>query len=258
MDLGNILKILNTKLGLIDNMKFTKKELLIVEICKMLKGLNHVAVGAFSPIPAAACLLSKKLNNGVKNISILGSENFNFFTNGGTELFDCAAQGRIDAFFLSGGQIDGEANINLVGLKKNKEFYHRFSGSYGSAFLYFIVPKIILFREEHNKNIFVKKVDYVSAPGINSKKIYRKGKVYRLITGKGIFNFNYDISKFELKNLHPGESLSDIKKNTGFPFKIPEIVPFTEDPTNNQLQILRNDVTKELKQIYPRFVEEYF
>ena len=239
-------------------MKFSKKELLIVEICKMLKGLNHVAVGAFSPIPAAACLLSKRFNNGVKNISILGSENFNFFTNGGTELFDCAAQGRLDAFFLSGGQIDGEANLNLLGLKRNNEFYHRFSGSFGSAFLYFIVPKIILFREDHNKKIFVKKVDYISAPGINKKKIYRTGKVYRLITGKGIFKFDYKNSIFELKNLHPGENLLDLKRNTGFSFKTPNNIPFTKEPTKYQLHILRNDVIKDLRRIYPNFVEEYF
>ena len=37
------------------------------------------------------------------------------FTNGAVEVFDCAAQGRVDAFFLGGGQIDGAGNINLVG-----------------------------------------------------------------------------------------------------------------------------------------------
>ena len=46
-------------------------------------------------------------------VSVLGSERHNPFTDGNVELFDCAAQGRIDAFFLGGGQIDGAANINL-------------------------------------------------------------------------------------------------------------------------------------------------
>ncbi len=32
---------------------------------------------------------------------------------GGRELFDEAAQGRLDAFFLGGGQIDGDGNLNL-------------------------------------------------------------------------------------------------------------------------------------------------
>ena len=38
----------------------------------------------------------------------------NFWTDGARELFDCAGQGRIDVFFLSGGQIDGHGNVNLV------------------------------------------------------------------------------------------------------------------------------------------------
>ena len=49
-------------------------------------------------------------------VSILGSRRHSSFTDGARELFDCAGQGRIDAFFLSGGQIDGQANINLVGV----------------------------------------------------------------------------------------------------------------------------------------------
>ena len=47
-------------------------------------------------------------------VSILGSEDNNFFSDGGKEIFDIAGQGRMDAFFLSGAQIDGKANVNLV------------------------------------------------------------------------------------------------------------------------------------------------
>ena len=48
-------------------------------------------------------------------VTILHSQKFNNFTDGSRELFDASAQGRIDTFFLGGVQIDGEANINLVG-----------------------------------------------------------------------------------------------------------------------------------------------
>ena len=239
-------------------MKYNKKELLIISIAKILSNLNHVAVGAFSPIPAAAALLSNKLDGGVKNISILGSEEFNSFSNGGTELFDCAAQGRVDAFFLSGGQIDEKGNVNLLGLKNRGKFFRRFSGSYGSAFLYFLVPKVILFREEHNKKIFVKNVDFISSPGLSQKKIYRTGKIYRLITGKGIFKFNYKTSIFELLNTHPNQSVLDIKKNTGFDFHISKDFKETDEPSSNHLSILRNNVFEDLKKIYPNFVEENF
>ena len=90
---------------------------------------------------------------------------FNPFGEGGRELFDCAAEGRIDAFYLSGGQIDGEANINLVEVGEAGHPSVRFPGSFGSAYLYFLVPKIVLFREEHSRRSLVRRVDFISAPG---------------------------------------------------------------------------------------------
>src|ERR1700752_3022272 len=95
-----------------------RRELLISTIADLLDGVRHVAVGASSPIPAAGGMLLRPRNEASGKppvrISILGSERHNFFTNGTVELFDCAAQGRVDAFFLGGGQIDGLGNINLA------------------------------------------------------------------------------------------------------------------------------------------------
>ena len=78
---------------------------------------RHVAVGALSPIPGRRGAARPRARRaGGMRVSMLGSAQHNYFTDGGRELFDCAAQGRIDAFFLGGGQIDGAANINLVGI----------------------------------------------------------------------------------------------------------------------------------------------
>ena len=93
----------------------TKEEMLICFIAGLLQDCRHVAVGAASPIPGSAALLSKAKTGKPAFVNLLGSMANNFFTQGGGELFDCAAQGRIDAFFLGGGQIDGQANINLMG-----------------------------------------------------------------------------------------------------------------------------------------------
>ncbi len=97
----------------------TPREILIATIADLLAGVRLVAVGASSPIPAAGAMLLRARNEarGLERVRIvvLGSREHNFFTNGAVELFDCAAQGRVDAFFLGGGQIDGQGNINLVG-----------------------------------------------------------------------------------------------------------------------------------------------
>ena len=49
------------------------------------------------------------------------------------EIFDIAAQGKLDSFFLSGGQIDGHANINLNCLTSENKINKRWSGAFGSS-----------------------------------------------------------------------------------------------------------------------------
>ncbi|MFV0302386.1 MAG: hypothetical protein ACK5IP_16210 [Paracoccus sp. (in: a-proteobacteria)] len=128
------------------------REILIASIAGLLDGVRHVAVGAASPMPAAGAMLRRALDDGQRQVrlSILGSVAHNFFTNGSAELFDSAGQGRLDAFFLGGGQIDGRANVNLVGVGDYPGVDVRWPGSFGSAYLYFTVPRVILFREEHS------------------------------------------------------------------------------------------------------------
>ena len=145
------------------------EELLIGSIASNLDGLRHVAVGASSPIPGAAALLARSRSNDSMRVSILGSEDNNFFTDGGKEIFDIAGEGRMDAFFLSGAQIDGQANINLVSVGDYRRPKARFSGSFGSGYLYYVVPRVILFRLEHTRRTLVDKVDFVSAPGFSDE-----------------------------------------------------------------------------------------
>jgi Coenzyme A transferase len=146
-------------------MSATKTEILIATIARLLAGCRSVVIGNQSPIPGSAALVARELSGGALRVTILGSRRHTDFTNGGVETFDRAAQGRVDAFFLGGGQIDGEANINLVGSGEYPRVDVRWPGSFGSAYLYFLVPRVILFREEHTPRVFVKKVDFVSAPG---------------------------------------------------------------------------------------------
>ena len=155
---------------------FRTEELLADVIAGLIGDARHAAIGASSPIPAAAALLARERGNGAAPyVSLLGSRRQTFFTDGGRELFDCAGQGRIDVFFLSGGQIDGEANINLVSVGDYDRPKARFPGSFGSSYLYYIVPKVILFRLEHSRRTLVEKVDFISAPGTSADNVYRPG-----------------------------------------------------------------------------------
>jgi glutaconate CoA-transferase subunit B len=228
-------------------------ELLIAAVAHLLAGCKHVAVGQSSPVPGSGALLARRLSGGAMRVSVLSSRRNNFFTNGGVELFDLAAQGRIDAFFLGGGQIDGQGNINLVGIGSGERTEVRWPGSFGSAYLYFLVPRVILFREEHTRRVMVPKVDFVSAPGVSPATTYRKGGPYALLTGLGSFRFDPARQRFRLESVHPGHTVEEILDNTGFEFDRAEPVSQTPLPDASVLALIRGEIQAEIAETYPRF-----
>ncbi|MET0568387.1 MAG: CoA-transferase [Hyphomicrobiaceae bacterium] len=233
-------------------------EIMIGAIAGMLAGLGHIAVGASSPIPGSAALLTRAQSNGRTRVSVLGSRDNNPFTDGGRELFDCAGQGRIDAFFLSGGQIDGAANINLVGIGDLDDYPRaqaRFPGSFGSSYLYFVVPRVILFREEHTPRTLVEKVDFVSAPGTSPPDVYRPGGPHALVTSLCVFSFDRKRGRFTLASAHPGVMAEDVRAATGFDYDAPARVPETLVLDAASLELLRTKVAREVAETYPAFAK---
>jgi glutaconate CoA-transferase subunit B len=231
----------------------TREELLIGTIAGLLAGCRHVAVGASSPIPGAGALLARVRASGRLKVSVLGSIRNNFFTDGGVELFDCAAQGRVDAFFLGGGQIDGQGNINLVGTGTYPRTDIRWPGSFGSAYLYFLVKRVILFREEHSRRVMVDKVDFISAPGTSREGIYRPGGPHALLTNLALFDYDKARRRFRLRSVHPGHSLEEVLDNTAFAFDRPERVAATPMPDPATLALIRERIRGEIAETYPRF-----
>jgi glutaconate CoA-transferase subunit B len=241
---------------------FRDEELLAEVICRLIGDAHHVAVGAQSPIPATAALLARERADlhHVRRpyVSLLGSRAHTFFADGARELFDCAGQGRVDVFFLSGGQIDGEGNINLVSVGDYEAPAARFPGSFGSAYLYYVVPKVILFRTEHSRRTLVPKVDFISAPGGSPGNVYRRGGPIALVTSRCQFDFDRARRRFRLASVHPGHSVGEVIENTGFDFDRPAEVPTTPAPSADTLHLLRTVVAPMLAEVYPQFAKRVF
>jgi glutaconate CoA-transferase subunit B len=235
---------------------FREEELLAAVVADLIGDVRHVAVGNASPIPATASLLARARGNGKPYVSLLGSQKHTFWTDGGRELFDCAGQGRIDVFFLSGGEIDGQGNINLVSIGDPEKPTARFPGSFGSSYLYFVVPKVILFRTEHSRRTLVPKVDFVSAPGVNEPNVFRTGGPIALVTNRCLFAF--ENGRFRLASVHPGHTVEEIVENTGFDFDRPAHVPETDRPSAENLRIMREIVAPLLAEVYPQFAKQVF
>jgi glutaconate CoA-transferase subunit B len=214
---------------------YAKEELLACVIARVVGEARHAAIGASSPIPATAMYLLKQRVPGLR-ISLQQKRAANPFSEGSRELFDLAGQGRIDVFFLGGAQIDGSGAINLV-----QADGRRFPGSFGSAYLYPVVPKVVLFREEHSRRTLVPKVDFVSA----------RGEPLALLTGRALFSWQK--GRFRLESFHEGESLESIRENTGFDYDVSPDAGRTPAPSVEELKQLRGPVAKAVAPDYPDF-----
>jgi glutaconate CoA-transferase subunit B len=213
-------------------MGYAREELLACVIARLLGGARHAAIGASSPIPASGCFLHR-IKDPAFRVSLQQRRAANPFTEGSRELFDLAGQGRIDTFFLGGAQIDGEGAINLV-----RADGKRFPGSFGSAYMYSVVPNVVLFREEHSPRVLVPKVEFASA----------RGNPKALLTGKALFSWQK--GRFRLESVHEP---FDVRANTGFEYEEKEQTPLTPPPSEQELALLRGPVATEVAKDYPEF-----
>ena len=233
---------------------YSRDELLIAAVARLLEGEGNVAVGSSSPIPAAASLLAQATSNGATRALVFRNSIQDPFPESASELYDRIGQGRIDVFFLGGGQIDGEANLNMVGVGAYPRSRVRFPGCHGTPFIYMMVPRTILFREEHSLRVLVPKVDFISAPGTSPPQ---------RPPPRGADGSDHRHRPFPLRSraaaLHPGERPSRgtvsarSLERTGFEFERADEVPETAAPSAGQLRLIRGRVAAEVAQTYPEF-----
>jgi glutaconate CoA-transferase subunit B len=129
----------------------------------------------------------------------------------------------------------------------------RWPGSFGSAYLYFLVPRVILFRREHTRRVLVPKVEFVSAPGTSPANVERPGGPYALVTDRCVFRFDARRRRFRLAGVHPSHTVADVARHTGFRYDMPDEVPQTPSPDAATLALIRGRIGAEIAETYPAF-----
>ena len=232
---------------------FTLEEMMAVVISREVRDGETVGVGAASPIPAAGCILAEQLQAPKATLIILGSKEYYPFPAGSSELHFLAQRGDLDLFFLSGIQMDRQGNINLHVLGDYNSPQMRLPGAYGSAMLYYMAHRVILFRTEHTRRTFVGKVNFVTAAGTTPESVYREGGPTLVITPKALLAWDRGRKEWVLEAVHPGSTVEDVQENTGFPLEISSSFKITPPPTDRELSVLRTVVRPKLESIYPEF-----
>lgn len=237
---------------------YNPEELMAVVISREVRDFETVGVGAASPIPAAGCILAEQLHVPHAQIIILESQLKEYypFSEGHSGLHFLAQKGDLDLFFLSGIQIDRQGNINLHVIGDYQTPNMRLPGAYGSAMLYYMAHRVILFRTEHTRRTFVEKVDFITAPGMSPPSVHREGGPTLVVTPKAVLAWDRQAGEWMLEAFHPGSSLEEVKENTGFALKVSRFIKMTPPPTDRELSTLRTVVREKLKYIYPAFAQE--
>jgi len=163
--------------------------------------------------------------------------------------FGQASAGLVDKGFLGFAQIDmhGNANTTMIG----NEFTNpgvRLTGSGGNNDLSSLTEKMV-FVGLQSRDKFVSKCDFITSVGHldggssrQDSGLLGQGPV-AVITSAGVYDFEPDSKRMRIKSLHQGVSPELAQLASGFELLKPDgEIPVTEPPSDEILDILRNEV----------------
>lgn len=218
-----------------------------VAMARLLRDQEIVFHGVASPMPMVATLLAKKMHApNLVYISIAGgvdslpdvlptetTSDFKLLEKSGAyfslmEIFDLSARGKLDTAFLGGVQIDkhGRTNMSVIG-----EFWSpkvRLPGGAGSAVVMPTARKTILWRTKHDPKTFVDTLSFITAAG-NTEYV---------VTPRCIFKREEDVLK--VWQTFPGETLENIKQQTGFEVLLSQNFSDFISPTEEEQALLKS------------------
>lgn len=152
-------------------------------------------------------------------------------------------RGRVDVGFLGGLEVDQYGNLNTSVIGDPKEKFRHMIGSGGANDIASCAKRtIIIMRHEERK--LKKAISFITSPGFitggdSRARIGLAGGPSRVITDKAIFSFHPDTKKMMLVSIHPGTTLEDVLGTMGFSPVVPEQLPYTEPPTQEQVRLIR-------------------
>jgi glutaconate CoA-transferase, subunit B len=229
------------------------EETMIGALARQVTDGDWAACGTLSPMPAAALWLANLTHAPRAQVFVAGSPDWPF-AGEWQGFFDLAQGGRLNVFFLSGAQIDGQGNINLMAIGPYDKPQVRLPGGAGSAILAYVVARVVLFKTDHARRGLVSQVDVVTAPGSTPalSPWQRPGRITCLVTPKCVFTLSPPQPP-ELSSLHPGVTLEEVRAATGFTFRAPDRIPETPPLAPEVRRLLYGPVREKLAQAYPLF-----
>jgi acyl CoA:acetate/3-ketoacid CoA transferase beta subunit len=240
---------------------YNQVELMASVAAKMLENNKSVLVG--TGLPVLAAMLAQRTN--APNILIMyeaggiGSqasvvpvsvgESRTFYhgiaASSMHDVMSALQGGFVDYGFLGAAQIDTYGNINTTVIGDYDTPKVRLPGSGGANDAGSLCFKTIILMKQDRKR-FVEKLDFMTTPGYLTGPAERvkaglpeNTGPYRVITQLGVYGFDSNTKKMVLISTHPNVTIEEIKENSSFELTIPANVETSEEPSVQELRILR-------------------
>ncbi len=248
---------------------YTAQEIIVVAGSKVLENNKVVFVG--TGLPMVASLLAQKthapglipvfeagafgppLSCGLP-VSVGDSKTITgaSYIKGLNSAFEMTQRGYADYGFIGGAEVDMYGNLNSTMIGDYPAGYQkpkvRLPGSGGASDMAASCERTILI-VPHDKKKFNEKLAYITSPGHldgspNARfKAGMQGKgPYRVITTRGIFDFEETSKRMRLIQMFPGETVESIQANTGFELLIAKDVTTMAPPTVEEIRLIREEV----------------
>lgn len=138
--------------------------------------------------------------------------------------------------FLRPAQVDRTGRTNNVVIGPYEAPKVRLPGAAGLPDGVPIEPALYMYVPRHDRNCFVAKVDFVSAPGVEDG-----AKPHLIVTNLAVMRFAAD-GVLEVETLMPGATREEVQDNTAFELRFRSQLIAFRPLTEKQLAVLRRDV----------------
>jgi glutaconate CoA-transferase subunit B len=169
-----------------------------------------------------------------------------------TSMFDLFSfylqRGLIDVGFLAGAQIDRFGNLNTTVIGEYAHPKVRLPGSGGACEISINARKIFVMMPQSTRS-FVDQLDFRTSPGhlagAGSRPPQWGAGPTVVVTGLGVYGFDEATGEMELRSRHPGVTTDDISAATSWELRMPDEVPETPPPTDEELRLIREELDPE-------------
>ncbi len=168
-----------------------------------------------------------------------------------SDIMEAAQRGFVEFGFIGGAQIDPYGNLNTTLIGTPSKTKVRLPGSGGANDIGSSVWRTIMIMRQ-SKRGFVPKVDFLTTPGYLDGPGARERAglpadcgPYRVVTNLCTMDFCPETKRMRLMALNPGVTLDEVVENTGFELLMPEELKVNDEPTDEELRILREEVDSE-------------